>query len=403
MPSLPLARLVRDWAPALSAAAMLLAALQGCGNSAGASAETAARGADAAQSDSPIQTVELTAAQLRSVSVEPVGKHPFTLERETVGTIDFDEDRTVQVSPPYQGRIVRLLASTGDKVRKGQLLFTLDSPDLVQAESTLISTAGVRELTTRALTRAKGLYAIQGMAQKDYQQAVSDQQAAEAAYQAARNAVRIFGKSEAEMNRIVAQRHVDAQMPVVSPIDGVVTARNAAPGTLVQPGGSPAPYTVADVSTKWLLAEVPEADLPLLRLGQAVDVKVLAYPGRTFHGRISNIAEEIDPNTHRVTVRSQIADPGDELRAQMFATFTVHVRGPTPEAAVPANAVVREGDGTMTVWVTTDEHRFTRRTVRIGAQQDGFDQVLTGLQQGEHIAATGALFISNAAVQGAAD
>jgi membrane fusion protein, heavy metal efflux system len=382
----------------LPAALVLLPWLHGCGG-----AESAPSGVSAAATDSAAQSVELTAPQLRSVSVQPVTERLFRLERETVGTIDFDEDRTVQVSPPYQGRIVRVLARTGDKVRKGQLLFTIDSPDLVQAESTLISSAGVLELTTKALERARGLYAIQGIAQKDYQQVISDQQAAEAAYRAARDAVRIFGKSAEEIDRIVARRRIEPQMPVSSPIEGVVTARNAAPGALVQPGGTPAPYTVADVSTKWLLADVPEADLPLLRLGQVVDVRLLAYPGRVFHGRITNIAEAVDPNTHRATVRSQIADPQDELRAQMFATFTVHVGEPTRELAVPADAVVREGDGTMTVWVSTHQNRFTRRTVRIGQQQDGFDQIVAGLRAGERIAATGALFISNAAVQGAAD
>src|SRR5580704_6458138 len=200
----------------------------------------------------------------------------------------------VQGSPPYSGRIVRLLAKTGDKVKKGQLLFTIDSPDLVQAESTLISSAGVLKLTTGVLERAQGLYKIQGIAQKDYEQAVSDQQAAEAAYRAARDAVRIFGKTDADMDRIVSQRRVDAQMPIPSPIGGVVAARSAAPGTLVQPGGSPAPYAVADVTSKWLLAEVPEANLPALCLGQEVDVRLLAYPGRVYHGRITNIAEAVD-------------------------------------------------------------------------------------------------------------
>ncbi len=377
--------------------------LPGCGSRMASGAETTPSAVTAQTAIAPNESVELTRTQLRSVSAQPVSERIFSPERETPGNIDFNQDMTVQVSPPYQGRIVRLVAKTGDTVKKGQLLFTIDSPDLVQAESTLISASGVRKLTTSVLERAKGLYAIQGIAQKDYEQAVSDQQAAEAAYKAARDAVRIFGKSEAEMDRIVAQRRVDAQMPVPSPIDGVVTARNAAPGTLVQPGGTPVPYTVADLSTKWLLAQVPEGDLPVLRLGQEVDVKVLAYPDRLFRGRITQIAEAVDPNTHRATVRSQVNDPHDELRAQMFATFTVHVGAPQRALAVPANALVREGDGTMSVWVTTDQHRFTRRTVRIGQQQGGFNEILAGLEPGELIAATGALFISNASIQGGAD
>lgn len=384
----------------IAAIMVLLPGLAGCGSQ--ASGNTGARD-NGNRSAKPNESVELSPTQLRSVSVQTVAEHAFTPEQEAVGNIDFDQDMTVQVSPPYQGRIVRLLAKTGDRVKKGQLLFTIDSPDLVQAQSTLISAAGTLKLTTTVLERAKGLYAIQGIAQKDYDQAVSDQQAAEAAYKAARDAVRIFGKTDSEMDRIVAQRRVDAQMPVPSPINGVVTARNAAPGTLVQPGGSPAPYAVADLTSKWLLADVPEANLPTLRLGQEVDVTLLAYPGRVFHGRITNIAEAVDPNTHRVTVRSQVADPDNELRAQMFATFTVHVGGAARALAVPVDAVVREGDGTMSVWVTRDEHLFTRRTVRIGQQQHGFDEIIDGLISGERIATTGALFISNASIQGAAD
>jgi cobalt-zinc-cadmium efflux system membrane fusion protein len=273
----------------------------------------------------------------------------------------------------------------------------------VQAASTLISAAGVLKLTSSVLERATGLYAIQGIAQKEYEQAVSDQQAAAGAYQAARDAVRIFGKSDAEMDRMVESRQVDAQMYVHSPIAGVVTARNAAPGTLVQPGGTPAPYAIADIRTKWLLAQVPEADVPALRLGQAVEVTLFAYPGRVFRGSVVNVSEAVDPNTRRATVRSQVEDPADALRPQMFANFTVRVGAPVPALAVPVDAVVREGDGTMSVWVTRDRQRFTRRTVRLAEQQGGFDRVVDGVRVGELIAATGALFISNASIQGGAD
>ena len=355
-------------------------------------------GAAAPANAAPLNSIELTATQLRTVSVASADMRTFELQHTAVGVIDFNQDRTLQVSPPYQGRVVRLSARAGDRVHRGQLLFTIDSPDLVQAESTAIATAGSLELNNHALQRAKGLYAVQGLAQKDYEQVVSDQQAAEGAYHAARNALRIFGKSDAEIDRIVQQRQIEPQMPVRSPIDGVVTARNAAEGSLVQPGASPAPFAVADVASKWMLADVPEADAPSLALDQPLAVKLLAFPDRTFQGRISNIAEAVDPNTHRVRVRSEVADPRDELRAQMFATFVVRV-GELRALVVPYDAVVREGDGTMTVWVTTDRHRFQRRTVRIGQQQDGYDQILEGLQSGELVAASGALFISTAAIQ----
>src|SRR5262249_27914707 len=157
------------------------------------------------------------------------------LEKEAIGSIDFNEEMTVPVLSPYQGRIIEALAKVGEEVVKRQTLFTVDSPDLLQATSTLISSAGTLELTTRVLTRLRDLVKTKAAAQKDLDQAISDQQAAEGAHKAARDAVRIFGKSEDEINRMVAERRVDPILVVPSPISGRITARNAAPGLLVQP------------------------------------------------------------------------------------------------------------------------------------------------------------------------
>ena len=342
------------------------------------------------------QSVELSASEFAQFKVEPAVERVFTIQREAVGTIDFNQEMLVPVFPPAQGKIITLFARAGDDVKKGTPLYTIDSPDLVQAGSSLIATAGVLELTTRVLKRAQQLYEVQGITQKDLDQATSDQQTAEGAIKAARDAVRIFGKTDADMDRIIAERKIDPVLVVRSPITGRVTARNAAPGLLAQPGTSPAPYTLADISTMWMLANVVESDFPLLRLGEKVDVTVTAYPGRVFRGTIVTIGESVDPMTHRISVRSAIPDPKHELRPGMFATFVIHTGQAVRSVAVPLNGVIREGDGTMTVWVTTDRRRLVKRTVKVGLQQDGLAQILEGLRPGELIATEGALFLSNA-------
>jgi cobalt-zinc-cadmium efflux system membrane fusion protein len=344
----------------------------------------------------PPDTVELTDAQLSAVKVEPVGEYVFPIQKEAIGSIEFNQEMSVQVFTPYQGRIVGLFAKIGDEVKKGQTLFTIDSPDLLQAESTLIAAAGVLEFTTRNLARLKQLYASRAVSQKEMEQAVSDQQTAEGNVRAGRDAVRIFGKTDAEIDAIIAKRMADPILVVQSPIAGRVTARNAAPGLFVQPGNAPAPFSVADISTMWMLANVPEADSPAFKVGQEVKVKVLAFADRVFDGRITTISSTVDPTTHRVWLRSEVSDPHHELRAGMFATFVIETAAPVRATAVPLNAVVREGDGTMTVWVTAERRRFTRRTVKVGLQRDGFRQILNGLQPGELIATDGALFLSNA-------
>jgi cobalt-zinc-cadmium efflux system membrane fusion protein len=172
-------------------------------------------------------TIDLSDSQLASVKVEPVGEREFPIEKESVGSIDFNEDMTLQVFTPYPGRIVGLTAKVGDDVQKGQTLFTIDSPDLLQAESTMIAAAGVLDFTTRNLARLRELYKTRAVSQKDMEQAVSDQQTAEGALRAARDSVRLFGKTEAEIDRIIAERKADPILVVPSPITGRITARNA--------------------------------------------------------------------------------------------------------------------------------------------------------------------------------
>ena len=342
------------------------------------------------------QSIELTEKDAAAIKPAPVGEREFPTERTAVGSIDFNQDMTVQVFTPYQGRIANPFAKLGDDVTKGQTLFTIDSPDLVQASSTLISAAGVLELTSRNLARLQGLYQTRSISQKDLEQAASDQQTAEGALRAARDAVRLFGRTDADMDRMIKERRVDPILIVRSPVSGRVSSRNAAPGLYVQPGNPPAPYSVADVSTMWMLANVPESDVTAFRLGQPVRVKVSAYPDHAFDGRITTIGLTVDPNTRRVLVRSEIQDPRHELWAGMFATFVIQTGDPVRSLALPLAGVAREGDGTMVVWVTTDGRRFTKRIVKIGLQYDGYHQIREGLQPGEVVATDGALFLNNA-------
>jgi cobalt-zinc-cadmium efflux system membrane fusion protein len=187
----------------------------------------------------------------------------------------------------------------------------------------------------------------------------------------------------------------DPTLVVPSPISGRITSRNAAPGLFVQPGNAPAPYTVADISTMWMVANVHESDSPAFRIEQDVKVKVGALPDRVFEGKITTIGATVDPNTRRVGVRSEISNPRHELRPGMFANFVIRIGKPVRSVAVPLDGVVREGDGTMTVWATADRRRFTRRTVEIGDRRDRYRQILEGLQVGELVATEGAIFLSN--------
>jgi membrane fusion protein, heavy metal efflux system len=347
--------------------------------------------------------VDLNEKQVGAIKLGAVGERTFVLERQAVGNIDFNQNLLVQVFTPYQGRIINAYPQIGDRVEKDQVLFTIDSPDLLSAENNLITAAGVLNLQNRTLSRQKKMVSFGGTSQQAVDQSTSDQMAAEGALKSARDAVRIFGKTGEEIDQIIAERKADPRLIVKSPITGYVTARTASPGLFVQPGVAPSPFTVADLSTMWMFANVPESEVPYLRVGQSVKARVAAYPGRDFDGKIVMVGASVDPNTRRLAVRSEISDPEHLLRANMFANFTIQVGDSVNSMAVPAAGVVREGDGSMSVWTTKDDRHFVRRTVKIGHVQDGFDEILEGLQPGERIVIEGAVFLSNKLAGGGAD
>jgi membrane fusion protein, heavy metal efflux system len=378
---------------AMMIAAGLLISARSHGQS--APATTAQQASSNSGPSSSEQALELSSSQLNAIKIEPVGTSLFPVEEDAVGNIDFDGDLSVQVFPLYQGTIIQTLMALGAPVQKDQPLYTIKSPDLIQAESNLIGAAATFDLTNKEMARAKSLSGPNGVSQRELEQATSDQQTAEGALKAAHDAVRVFGKTDAEIDQMIASRRIDPALVVRSPISGKVTSKNAQPGFLVQPGNDPAPYTVSDISLKWMLADVVESDIPLLHVGQPVQVEVMAYPGRVFKGKVSKIYSAVDPNTHRVTTRSEITDPRDELRPGMLANFVISVRDPVKATSLPANGVVREADGTMTAWVTSDRRHFVQKIVKTGLRTDGRVQILAGLQPGELAVSDGAVFLSN--------
>jgi cobalt-zinc-cadmium efflux system membrane fusion protein len=353
-------------------------------------------------------TLDLNEKQVAAIKVEQVGSATFVPQRKAVGNIDFNQNLLVQVFTPYQGRIIEAYPNIGDKVEKGQVLFTIDSPDLLAAESALIAAAGVLKLQNVTLVRAQKMKSFGGASQQAVDQSTSDQMTAEGALKSARDAVRIFGKTDAEIDDIVAKRKADPRLIIKSPVSGFVTARNAAPGLFVQPGAAPpsssstgaaaplAIFTIGDLSTMWMFANVVESDAPLLRVGQKVSARVVAYPDREFEGKVVVLGQSVDPNSRRVFVRSEVIDPEHLLRAGMLANFTITVGERYSATAAPDPAIVREGDGAMTVWTTTDKRHFTRKTVKVGMDQNGFREIRDGLKPDELVVTDNAVFLSNA-------
>jgi len=174
-----------------------------------------------------------------------------------------------------------------------------------------------------------------------------------------------------------------------------VTIRKVSPGQFVRADNTDPMFTIADVSPMWLVANVAETDIPLIKVGQDVAVQVMAYPSEVFRAHIAYIGASVDPVVHRLTVRAEITNPHGQLKPDMFASFRIMTGVFARSPSIPTGAALRESDGTMTVWVTIDGKRLVKRTVKLGLQHDGFSQVLEGLDAGELVATESALFLGN--------
>ena len=375
-----------------------------------ASAEKAVTGAPDASTITEPNLVRLAEQQVPSITIEPVSSRSFFAEKVATGKIGFNEDVMTPVFSPYTGRIVRVFVKPGDAVNRGTPLFEIDTPELVQAGQDLIA-AGINvprartvlELATRAEDRQHRLYLNKAVALKDWEQAEADLRnaerdlhAAESALAASRSRLRVFGKTDEEIAKIENDRQIDRTARVLSPIAGTTVTRKVGPGQYVKPDSPDALFTIADLSTVWLLADVYEADVPLIRVGQRIEVHVAAYPNEAFTARIAYVSPSVDPATHRVGLRSVVENSHRRLKPEMFASFRVVTNSETQSLAVPTSAIVREGDKTS-VWVAQDRNHFTRRDVTTGIQQGGYVQIYSGLQLGEKVVSGGGLLIGNAA------
>jgi membrane fusion protein, heavy metal efflux system len=344
---------------------------------------------------SPPGSFRASPQQFKTFTVESVKTHAFVSEELTEGKIAVDGDRATPVVSPYSGRVTRVIAGLGDTVKAGAALATLEASEFVQAQNDLRIGAAQVKLARINEARKHALYDAKGGSLQDWQQAQTDLSAAETALNAVRNRLQIFGRSPAEIATLETSQAMNPVATLTAPIAGVVVDRQVGPGQYLQAGGAPV-FTIADPTKVWLLANVRETDAGVVKVGQAVEVRVLAYPTRAFNARVTHVSAVVDPVTHRLSVRAELDNRDAALKPEMFATFRILTSGATQSPAVPQSAVVYEGDAAH-VWVVAGEGLLAYRAIRTGRSNDGLVEVLDGLQAGESIVTKGGLFIDQAA------
>jgi cobalt-zinc-cadmium efflux system membrane fusion protein len=344
--------------------------------------------------------VHLSSAQLSTLEINTVATRAFRTEEVTDGRIALNGDTTTQVFSPYSGRVVRVLASPGEYVKAGAPLLRIEASEYVQAQSDLLNAAATLKLARINEERKHAAYDSKGGSLQDWQQAQVDLAAAENASTSAANRLRILGKSDKEIAGIETAKKTDAATFVVAPIGGVVTDRQVGPGQYIQSGASNPVFSIGDLSTVWLVADVPETDAPYIERGQTVEVRVLALPGQIFKAKLTAIGAQVDAVTRRVPVRATLANADGKLKPQMFASFSIITStGDSQAPSVPEEAIVREGDQAR-VWVVAQNNTLSLRSIHTGRSNDGMVEILDGLKAGERVVTRGSLFIDRAARPG---
>ena len=330
-----------------------------------------------------------------AVVTEKPGNPVLTL----AGKVAYGEDRYSRISSPVQGRVLEVRARLGDRVKAGDVLLIVDSPDIAQAYSEFVKEHSELTYARRAHELAKDLYESKALPLKDLKQAENDLIKAQAEFRRAKERLLSLRVPATELEKPLEQQKITSRFSMRSPLTGTVVERTVTPGQSVGADGGLVLFTVADLDQLQVVADVYERDLDLVHAGQVATVAVEAYPSVEFPAALASIGDVVDPNSRTIKVRAWVNNEAHKLKPEMFARLHIHVGDAAPFLAVSREAVLEE-DGSLFVYVVDGNHRYSKRAVRIGTASDDQVRILDGLAPGETIVTKGAVLIKGSEAKG---
>jgi cobalt-zinc-cadmium efflux system membrane fusion protein len=334
-----------------------------------------------------------TVPQAQMSHVQVVTIEPGAIRRvlRLSGSVAFNGFATTPVITQVSGPVSRIVAQPGQYVRKGQPMLYLASPDYSQLRANYLKARDAFDLADKNYARSKDLYAHNAIAQRDLQAAESARTQAQADMVAAEQALTIIGISNPET---VVSKPASPEVPLRAPITGEVVERLVSPGQVVQAGNTQC-FTISDMRTVWVLVNVFQNDLGYVRTGDPVSITTSTYPGQQFRGKISYVAEALDPTSRTVQARIVTQNPDRRLKKDMYVTATVAAGTIKNALTVPDSAVLRNAENEPFVYVSVNQgnNQFARRMVKLGESNNGRIQIVEGLQPGERVVGDGSLFL----------
>lgn len=315
------------------------------------------------------------------------------------GKVAYGEDRYSKISSPLQGRVVEVRVHLGDRVKAGDVLMVIDSPDIAQAYSEYVKEDSDLQYATRAHELAKDLYENKAMPLKDLKQAENELVKARAEFRRAKERLLSLRIPAEELSKPLDKQKITSRFEMKSPLTGIVVERSVTPGQSVSGDSDHVLFTVADLDMLQVVADVYERDLALVKEGQFAMVKVEAYPDVDFPATVASIGDVVDPASRTIKLRAWVNNQDHRLKPEMFARLHIQIGDATRILVVPKEAVL-EVDGKQFVYVVEDNNRYVKREVKATNFAPDQMRVLEGLVPGQRIVIKGAVLIKGQEVKG---
>jgi cobalt-zinc-cadmium efflux system membrane fusion protein len=362
-----------------------LVALSGCGSKSPETAEAAPK--------APRNALEITAPDslYADLTIGTPKNTSVSGSLRVAGRVEADETRLARVSSPVTGRIIELEVVEGQTVKRGDLIAVIRSTNLADAQSSYLKAYSQRQLSQRAVERAKRLLDAGVIGEAELQRREAEQVQASADLSAARDQLRVLGMSDDAVAKLQASRTVNAVSQVLASSDGTVMERPVTLGQVVNAADTVC--VLADLSNVWLVADVPEQTAGTLTAGKALEAEIAALPGEIIRSRLTFVSAIVNPETRTVRARTDLPNPARRFKPAMLATMTLQDLAET-KLVIPDSAVVREGNDEF-VFVRVSDKTFLLRKVTLGQQYGRVRVVTEGLREDETIVLDGAFHLNN--------
>jgi cobalt-zinc-cadmium efflux system membrane fusion protein len=332
------------------------------------------------------------AVERAGIVVAPVASEMSAAEIRLPGVVEPNSYRQVVVTPLVAGRVTKVRAALGDRVRRGQTLAEIYSPALAEAHARYVSAQAMLDAHDRELQRTQKLVEIGAASRQELEKIHAEHAAQTAAAQSARSQLELLGVSASALENMAPGQNVSATTTVPSPIDGVVTERGANVGLNVDTAAKL--FTVVDLSTVWVVADLYEKHFSQARVGSDVTITTSARPDVTLRGRVSYIDPQVSADTRTAKVRIEVPNTGGELRLGMYADVVVAGASRASTLSVPRTAVQQVGDRTVVYLANPkDPGTFVEREVRLGQISGEQVEVVSGVQPGDVVVTEGSFFV----------